>query len=81
MLKLQSNFILPPLKLGYSDGSGIVTQKHLQFYEVRSKHIGAITFEPLYMDAGLRELPTQLGIDKDDKIKGLNNLINLGFVK
>ena len=77
MLKLQSNFILPPLKLGYSDGSGIVNQKHLHFYEERSKDIGAITFEPLYMDAGLRELPTQLGIDKDDKIKGLNNLIDL----
>ena len=52
MLSIRNEFILPPIKLGYSDGSGIVTQKHLHFYEVRSKHSGAITFETLYMDAG-----------------------------
>ena len=74
MLQLQSKFILPPIKLGYSDGSGVVTQKHLDFYRERNKHIGAITPEPLYMEGGLRELPTQLGIDNDNKIAGLKLL-------
>ena len=74
MLQLQSKFILAPLKLGYSDGTGVVTQKHLDFYRDRNKYIGAITPEPLYMDAGLRELPTQLGIDDDQKIEGLKRL-------
>jgi len=64
MLKLQSNFIFPPIKLGYTEGDGKVTQKHLNFYRERNKYIGAITPEPLYMDPGLRELPTQLGIDE-----------------
>jgi 2,4-dienoyl-CoA reductase-like NADH-dependent reductase (Old Yellow Enzyme family)/thioredoxin reductase len=29
------------------------------------------------MDKGLRELPTQMGIDDDDKMKGLKKLVNL----
>ena len=71
MLDLRNKFIMAPVKLGYSDGTGVVTQKHLDFYSVRSRHIGAMSLEPLYMDSGLRELPTQLGIDSDDKIAGL----------
>lgn len=74
MLQLQSNFIFPPIKLGYTEGDGKVTQKHLNFYRGINKYIGAITPEPLYMDQRLRELPTQLGIDDDDKIVGLHLL-------
>lgn len=68
---------MAPVKLGYSDGTGIVTDKHLHFYNRRNKHIGAIIPEPFYMDAGLRELPTQLGIDLDDKIAGLLKLVEI----
>ncbi|MBN2175903.1 MAG: FAD-dependent oxidoreductase [Bacteroidales bacterium] len=74
MLKLKNNFIFAPLKLGYSDGKGNVTQKHIDFYRDRNSHVGAITPEPFYMDPGLRELPTQLGIDSDQKITGLKQL-------
>jgi len=74
MLDLKNNFIMSPVKTGYSDGTGIITKKHMQFYQDRSKYLGAITLEPLYMDAGLRELPTQIGIDADDKIVGLKKL-------
>lgn len=74
MLQLKNNFIMSPIKTGYSDGTGIITKKHIQFYKDRSKYLGAITLEPLYMDAGLRELPTQIGIDNDDKITGLKEL-------
>jgi len=76
-LELKNQFIMPPLKLGYSAGDGLVNQRHLDFYNLRSKHIGAVTLEPLYMDSGLREIPAQLGIDKDDKIEGLAKLISL----
>ncbi|MEA1897974.1 MAG: FAD-dependent oxidoreductase, partial [Bacteroidota bacterium] len=64
----------PPIKLGYTVGDGKVVQKHLEFYRERNKYIGAITPEPLYMDPGLRELPTQLGIDDDNKIEDLKLL-------
>ena len=77
MLELRNQFIMPPIKLGYSEGDGLVNQKHIDFYIRRSKHIGAITLEPLYLDSGLRELPTQIGIDNDAKIDGLKKLTNL----
>ena len=77
MLNLKNQFIMAPLKLGYSDGSGIVKEKHLHFYNLRSKHIGAVIPEPLYMDAGLREIPTQIGIDNDMKLEGLTELTKI----
>jgi len=84
MLNLRNEFIMAPVKLGYSDKSGEVNEKHLQFYEERCRHIGAITPEPLYMDPRLRELPSQLGIDSDKKNKGLiklNAIIHLQGAK
>ena len=74
MLDLRNNFIMALVKLGYSDGKGNVTDKHIRFYDERSKHVGAVILEPLYPDAGLRELPTQMGIDNDDKIEGLKKI-------
>jgi len=77
MLPLKNQFIFAPIKTGYSDGSGMVTEKHLAFYERRAKYLGAIIPEPFYLDKGLRELPTQMGIDNDDKIDGLKKLTAL----
>lgn len=77
MLQLSNQFIFAPIKLGYSNGDGMVNERHLHFYEARSKFIGAVTCEPLYLEAGLRELPTQLGIDNDYKIPGLQMLTNI----
>ena len=77
MLPIKNQFIFAPIKTGYSDGSGIVTEKHLSFYRSRAKYLGAVIPEPFYMDRGLRELPTQMGIDNDDKIDGLKRLTAL----
>ncbi len=77
MLPLKNQFIFAPIKTGYGDGSGTVTEKHLSFYERRAKYLGAIISEPFYLDKGLRELPTQMGIDNDDKIAGLRKLTGL----
>ncbi|MBN2812991.1 MAG: FAD-dependent oxidoreductase [Bacteroidales bacterium] len=67
---------MAPIKLGYASGDGKVNERHVAFYEARSPFLGAITIEPLYLDAGLREIPTQLGIDSDDKVAGLTMLVN-----
>ncbi len=75
MLNLKNQFIMAPIKLGYSDGKGNISPKHVDFYTARSPYLGAITLEPLYMDSGLRELPTQLGIDTDDKIPAYQELV------
>ncbi|VAX25743.1 2,4-dienoyl-CoA reductase [NADPH], partial [hydrothermal vent metagenome] len=77
MLELRNQFILAPVKLGYSDKTGVITERHLNFYDLRSKHIGAVDPEPLYMDPGLRELPTQIGINDESKIEGLKKLTDL----
>ncbi|HNS17847.1 MAG TPA: FAD-dependent oxidoreductase [Bacteroidales bacterium] len=77
MINLKNKFIMAPLKLGYAHGDGLVNEKHLFFYEKRSNYLGAIILEPLYLDSGLREIPTQLGIDNDDKIPGLSKLVNV----
>ncbi len=74
MLNLRNPFIMAPIKLGYSDCSGFVNAKHTRFYRERSESLGAITLEPMYLNPGLREIPTQIGIDNDDKIPELKRL-------
>jgi len=76
MIELKNRFIFAPIKLGYSDGDGNVTARHINFYSARSEYLGAVIIEPLYMNKGLREIPTQLGIDDDEKIDGLKKLVD-----
>jgi len=75
MLKLKNNFIMATIKTGYGNKNGDITERHVNFYEKRAKYLGAISLEPLFMDKGLRELPTQIGIDNDEKISNLKKLI------
>jgi len=74
MLELRNRFLFVPIKTGYGTGDGRVTPRHLAFYSRRSRHVGAVITEPLYLDPRLREIPTQLGIDADDKLDGLREL-------
>lgn len=69
---------MAPLKLGYChDKDGKINQRHLDFYEARASHLGAVISEPFYIAPSLRENPWQLGIDADDKIEGLIALTSL----
>ena len=76
-VELKNEFIMAPIKTAYSDGSGVVTEKHLDFYKRRSNDIAAIIPEPFYLDSALREIPTQMGIDNDDKIEGLKEMTDI----
>ncbi len=76
MLKLKNMFVFAPIKTGYGDGSGKVNERHIAFYKRRCKYLGAVIPEPFYLDKGLREIPTQLGIDNDDKNEGLQKLVS-----
>jgi len=76
MLKLRNMFIFAPIKTGYGNGSGKVNERHVAFYKRRCKYLGAVIPEPFYLDKGLREIPTQLGIDNDDKNEGLHKLVS-----
>ena len=74
-IQFDSRFIMTPIKLGYAK-DGIVNQRHIFFYERRAKHIPLLTTEPLYIKGNGKEIPGQLGIDSDDKIDGLSELVS-----
>ncbi len=74
MLELRNEFIFAPIKTGYGDQSGLVNERHLEFYKRHSKHVAAVIPEPFYLDKGIRELPVQMGIDSDEKNEGLFKL-------
>jgi len=76
VLPLKNQFIFAPIKTGYSNRSGVIAERHLAFYKRRSPYLGAVIPEPFYLDKRLRELPTQMGIDKDNKIEGLKKLVD-----
>ena len=77
MLRLKNPFIFAPIKTGYSGRGGVITERHLAFYKKRAPYLGGVIPEPFYLDRGLRELPTQLGIDDDNKIVGLRKFTAL----
>jgi len=67
MIYCKNSGYTQPVNTGYSDGSGMITKKHLAFCERRAQYIGAITPEPFYLDKGLREIPTQMGLKQQKK--------------
>lgn len=74
-VELRNNFLMSAVKTGYGDSDGNISERHLAFWERRSHHAGAIIFEPFFIDKKVRELPTQIGIDDDDKIEGHKKLV------
>ncbi|MBZ0180610.1 MAG: NAD(P)/FAD-dependent oxidoreductase [Melioribacteraceae bacterium] len=74
-VELRNNFIMSPVKTGYGDKEGNISERHLAFWERRSHYAGAVIFEPFFIDKRVRELPTQIGIDTDDKIEGHKKLV------
>jgi 2,4-dienoyl-CoA reductase-like NADH-dependent reductase (Old Yellow Enzyme family)/thioredoxin reductase len=71
----RNSFLMSAVKTGYGDSEGSITNRHLAFWNRRSKHVAAVIFEPFYLDKRVRELPTQIGIDSDDKIEGHKRLV------
>jgi 2,4-dienoyl-CoA reductase-like NADH-dependent reductase (Old Yellow Enzyme family)/thioredoxin reductase len=74
-VRLRNSFFMSAVKTGYGDSEGNITNRHLAFWNRRSKHVAAVIFEPFYIDKRVRELPTQIGIDSDDKIEGHKRLV------
>jgi len=74
-IELRNNFFMSPVKTGYGDSEGNITERHLAFWEKRSNHVAAVIFEPFFIDKRVRELPTQIGIDDDNKIDGHKKLV------
>ena len=71
----RNSFLMSAVKTGYGDNEGNITDRHLAFWDKRSKHVAAVIFEPFFIDKKVRELPTQIGIDNNDKIEGHKRLV------
>jgi 2,4-dienoyl-CoA reductase-like NADH-dependent reductase (Old Yellow Enzyme family)/thioredoxin reductase len=74
-IELRNNIIMAPVKTGYNNGNGEITDRHIAFWERRANDVGAIIFEPFYLDRNVRELPTQIGLDNDEQIGGHKKLV------
>lgn len=74
-VELRNSFFMAAVKTGYGNGEGSITDRHLAFWNVRSKHVAAVIFEPFFIDKRVRELPTQIGIDNDADIEGHKKLV------
>jgi 2,4-dienoyl-CoA reductase-like NADH-dependent reductase (Old Yellow Enzyme family)/thioredoxin reductase len=74
---IKNRAIMAPIKTGYGVPTGEVTDRHLRFFERRSRHVGAVTPEPFCLHPTLRELPVQIGIHSDDMLPGLKRLADV----
>jgi 2,4-dienoyl-CoA reductase-like NADH-dependent reductase (Old Yellow Enzyme family)/thioredoxin reductase len=75
-LTLPNRLLMTTVKLGYATPDGAVTERHIGFYVRRAEGgVGLIVTEPLYVQRNGRELPTQLGIDDDRLVAGLQSLV------
>jgi 2,4-dienoyl-CoA reductase-like NADH-dependent reductase (Old Yellow Enzyme family)/thioredoxin reductase len=75
-LTLPNRVVMTTVKLGYATRAGEANDRHIAFYVRRAQgQAGLLTTEPLYVQKNGRELPTQLGIDDDHLIHGLERLV------
>jgi 2,4-dienoyl-CoA reductase-like NADH-dependent reductase (Old Yellow Enzyme family)/thioredoxin reductase len=76
-LGLPNRVVMTTVKLGYATEAGEVTDRHVAFYVRRAEAgVGLLTAEPLYIQRNGRELPTQLGIDDDALLPGLERMVS-----
>ncbi len=75
-VELKNNILMAPVKTGYNTGNGEITERHIAFWSKRANNVAAIIFEPFYLDRHVRELPTQIGIEKDDQIEDHKKLVS-----
>ena len=74
-LSLPNRLVMAPVKTGYGNPAGEVTQRHLDFYARRAQGgVGLIIPEPMYVHPSGRELPTQIGIHEDRLVDSLRRL-------
>ncbi len=76
-VRLANRLAMAPLKTAYNSKDGKITSKTIEFFRRRAQGgVGLIISEPLYVSLEGKEHPKQLGIDEDDKIEGLVDLVD-----
>jgi 2,4-dienoyl-CoA reductase-like NADH-dependent reductase (Old Yellow Enzyme family)/thioredoxin reductase len=74
-MALSNRLIMAPVKTGYGNLAGEVTQRHINFYLRRAAGgVGLITPEPMYIHPSGKELSNQIGLHQDRLVDGLKRL-------
>ncbi|MHA1145455.1 MAG: oxidoreductase [Candidatus Helarchaeota archaeon] len=74
-IRLKNRVVLPPADTNFADTKGNVTQKSLDYYELRARGgVGLIYIEGTYIDTAGKGTLNMLGIYDDAKIEGLSKL-------
>ena len=72
---IKNRIVMPPMVIGWSDNSGIITEEHIKYYEKRAKGgCGLIILEAHSVDKEGRLSDKQLGLWSDKHIEGLSRL-------
>ena len=77
-LSLKNRMMMAPVKTAFGGPDGKVTRRLMDYYRRRAEGgVAAIIVEPMFVDPAGKEHPRQLGIDDDDKIAGLRELVDV----
>ncbi|MBW2041139.1 MAG: FAD-dependent oxidoreductase [Deltaproteobacteria bacterium] len=77
-LELPNRFIFPPIKTGYGDPAGTVTERQLAYYrQIAKDGPGIIILEPVSVTSDGREHSRQLRIDQAKSITELQKIVKL----
>jgi 2,4-dienoyl-CoA reductase-like NADH-dependent reductase (Old Yellow Enzyme family)/thioredoxin reductase len=75
-LELKNCFVMAPVKTGYGNLRGEVSEQHITYYRRRAEGgCGMIICEPFFIHSSGKELPTQIGIHQDSLLDGLKALV------
>jgi len=76
--KLPNRFVFPPIKLGYGNPDGTVTDRQLMFYQQISKQGPAVVIlEPVSVTPEGMEHPKQLRVHLDESTNELAKIVNV----
>jgi 2,4-dienoyl-CoA reductase-like NADH-dependent reductase (Old Yellow Enzyme family) len=75
-MRLKNRFVMLPTVTNLSN-NGFVSEKEIVYYDRRSKDVALVIVEASYVNSFGKFFKNQLGIDDDDKIEGLEKLVNV----
>jgi 2,4-dienoyl-CoA reductase-like NADH-dependent reductase (Old Yellow Enzyme family)/thioredoxin reductase len=77
-LELVNRFVFPPIKLGYGNPDGTVTDRQLNFYQQIAKSgPGLVIIEPVSVTADGREHPKQVCVHLPESAAELRKIVNV----
>jgi 2,4-dienoyl-CoA reductase-like NADH-dependent reductase (Old Yellow Enzyme family)/thioredoxin reductase len=77
-VQLSNRFVFPPIKLGYGNPDGTVTEPQLTFYRrIAENGPGLLILEPVAVTQGGKEHPKQLCIHLPESTSELKKIVNV----